>query len=707
MATTLVESVEARRIGSVIYVSPNEVKIRLDFDSPESVALNTGTPVLFPKVNSYLLIPSDCSQLVCQVTWAELSDLGHYGPKGDKTFVALPFASRLLSLSPLGMLSKTDKGQYKFSRGADSLPAIGEHVLLPTVDQVKAIVTSGENLRVKIGTSPLAENADVKVDPDRLFGRHLAILGNTGSGKSCSVAGIVRWALESAKENVKEPGQKANSRFVILDPNGEYSRCFQDMGEDVELEVLSVSKAPMLKVPFWMWTGAEWCAFAQASQRTQDPFLRRALRDVKSGLLGDEAVQKLQRERLRTSFANKLFTISSWRNEDFPQKEPTKFGQYLSAILSDIKAYQIGDVELRGAVEALTAALELLIQSRSASFVDRQTGERVSFFRAFDNVSIEPVITALKRVVETIGYDAACATFSEDTPMPFKFEDFTDHLSGMAAAENVSQFIDFLVMRIRAMRTDGRLMKVVSDDDGISLDKWLDGFLCANKNKVTVVDLSLVPAELIHIVAAVVARLIFDALQKYRGLNGEPLPTVLVMEEAHSFVRRYGHEEEGVGSATVCCKVFERIAREGRKFGLGLVLSSQRPSELSPTVLSQCNTFLLHRISNDKDQELVKRLLPDNLHGLMRDLPVLPSRQAILLGWAAELPVLVQMRELPKEQRPQSSDPDFWDVWTRKKARDVDWRKIADDWQGVSREHAAEENAESEGSAADGAEEGN
>ena len=139
----------------------------------------------------------------------------------------------------------------------------------------------------------------------------------------------------------------------------------------------------------------------------------------------------------------------------------------------------------------------------------------------------------------------------------------------------------------------------------------------------------------------------------------------------------------------------------GRKFGLGLVLSSQRPSELSQTVLSQCNTFLLHRISNDKDQDLVKRLLPDNLHGLMRDLPVLPSRQAILLGWASELPVLVQMRELPKEQRPQSSDPDFWDVWTREKPRDVNWKTIADDWQGVSQEPATEERAE------DGEETGN
>ena len=706
MATTLVESVEARRIGSVIYVSPNEVKIRLDFDSPESVALNTGTPVLFPKVNSYLLIPSDCSQLVCQVTWAELSDQGHYGSKVDKTFVALPFASRLLSLAPLGMLSKTDKGQYKFSRGADSLPAIGEQVLLPTVDQVKAIVTSGENLRVKIGNSPLAENADVKVDPDRLFGRHLAILGNTGSGKSCSVAGIVRWSLEAAKVNLQKEG-KANSRFVILDPNGEYAQCFKDLGENVELEVLSVSQDPLLKVPYWMWTGAEWCAFAHASQKTQDPFLRRALRDVKSGLLGDEAIQKLQRERLRANFTDKLFTITNWMNEDYPLKEAYKFGQYLKGILANVKEYRVENDELMAAIGSLVTEMGTLIQSKEASGIDRKTNKPYTFFRDFENASISPVILSLKNVIKTIGYDEACATFSEDTPMPFKFEDFTDHLSGMATAENVSQFIDFLVMRIRAMRTDGRLMKVVSDEDGVLLDKWLDGFLCANKAKVTVVDLSLVPAELIHIVAAVVARLIFDALQKYRGLNGVSLPTVLVMEEAHSFVRRYGNEEEGVGSATVCCKVFERIAREGRKFGLGLVLSSQRPSELSPTVLSQCNTFLLHRISNDKDQELVKRLLPDNLHGLMRDLPVLPSRQAILLGWAAELPVLVQMRELPKEQRPQSSDPDFWDVWTRQKARDVDWKKIADDWQGVSREPAAEENAEGEGESEDVSEEGN
>nr|WP_236249132.1 hypothetical protein [Escherichia coli] len=118
-----------------------------------------------------------------------------------------------------------------------------------------------------------------------------------------------------------------------------------------------------------------------------------------------------------------------------------------------------------------------------------------------------------------------------------------------------------------------------------------------------------------------------------------------------------------------------------------MVISSQRPSELSPTVLSQCNTFLLHRISNDKDQEQVHKMVPDNLRGLLRELPSLPSQHAILMGWASELPVLVKMKNLTKEQQPHSDDPDFWDVWTRKDAdgklveRTANWEAVVKEWQ--------------------------
>jgi hypothetical protein len=159
------------------------------------------------------------------------------------------------------------------------------------------------------------------------------------------------------------------------------------------------------------------------------------------------------------------------------------------------------------------------------------------------------------------------------------------------------------------------------------------------------------------------------------------------MEEAHTFIKKYKDDPLEVNASSICTKIFEKIAREGRKFGLGLVLSSQRPSELSPTVLSQCNSFLLHRISNDRDQELIHRLVPDNLRGLLRELPTLPTKQAILLGWATELPVKVQMKNLSDSERPHSEDPDFWDVWTGfdEKGNLVDrkanWEEIVKEWQ--------------------------
>jgi len=180
---------------------------------------------------------------------------------------------------------------------------------------------------------------------------------------------------------------------------------------------------------------------------------------------------------------------------------------------------------------------------------------------------------------------------------------------------------------------------------------------------------------------AVFSRVIFEALQRYRKLNGNILPSVLVMEEAHNFIKRYEIDSDEISSQRLCTQSFEKIAKEGRKFGLGLVISSQRPSELSQTVLSQCNTFILHRIVNDRDQEMVRKLLPDALGSILNELPVLPSQKAIILGWAIPIPLLVEINYLDEKYKPQSKDPDFWDVWTYKEERKVDWKPIVDEWQ--------------------------
>ena len=243
-------------------------------------------------------------------------------------------------------------------------------------------------------------------------------------------------------------------------------------------------------------------------------------------------------------------------------------------------------------------------------------------------------------------------------------------------------------MRVRSLFTDKRIASVIRTESAeeMTLLQWFNDYIGSDERQpsITIIDLSLLPSEILYLIVSVMARLIFEAHHRYKKLNGDVLPTVMVVDEAHDLIKQYKIADDSISSQQLCTQIFEKIAKEGRKFGLGLVVASQRPSELSQTVLSQCNTFLLHRIVSDRDQEMVKRLVPDSLSGILNELPVLPSRKAILLGWAAPIPVLVEINELKKEQRPESKDPDFWEVWTGKAERErkADWREIVDDWQG-------------------------
>ncbi len=560
------------KVGTVQTVSTKEITAELEYDTPYTTALNTGNIINFPRINSYILIPNEKGALVGIVTWLGIKK-DNYSPPAHHTknydFVNLPTAKRIIIITPLGILKhQTDKtensnSKYTIERGISAFPSVGDDVNLPTNEQLKGVVeSSGNDRRVLIGTSPIASDVEVRVDPDKIFGRHLAVLGNTGSGKSCTVAGLIRWSLGDAKnESEKQVGDKdtakgkdkkqkgtkevdkgesknkVNANFIILDVNGEYTKAFKE-----DTKVLAAytdnTKIKQLQVPMWLWNNEEWCFFSQASSGVQEPALLGAL----------ETVRKKKK----------------YKKKDI------------------IDALKLEKSKLKGI--------------------------------------------------------------------------YVGH-------------IDTLINRIESLYKDKDFLNIINDS-GTDND-WLYKYTQSNnESNITIIDLSLISDTILHTIVSVIARIIFEKHQEYKKEKKSLYQTILVLEEAHRFIGNEYRKEDEFNLNKACVRSFNRIAREGRKFGLSLVISSQRPHEISGTVLSQCNTFLLHRIVNSYDQDFVKKLVPDSLGMFMDELPALPSQQALLLGWASPIPKLVNIRDLDAEYRPDSEDPKVWEYWLGSKNKE-------------------------------------
>lgn len=675
MTTTPIEQLASLRVGTVEFISPDRIEVQLDIESPDSVALNTGTPRNFPRINGYVMIPVDLGFVVGQVSWITIQRSPYPKRSGFQDFglIDLPFPLRKMELQPVGTLVAAEKG-YKFKRGLETFPSVGDIVILPTEDQLKSIIESGDNRRVYIGNSPLVGSAKVMIDPDRLFGRHLAVLGNTGSGKSCSVAGLIRWSLESANISKAKKDIPVNSRFIVLDPNGEYSKAFADKKEAniYSVNIEDGDSRKLLKVPLWFWNTDEWCGFTKAPPKTHRTTIVHALKSVRTG----NVFEVESKEKELASFVRTVInTIEVYKTKGTPWGNfpgPKNFKESLQKWNAGVVSEDTFSQELKDAVAAFNTKVAEFEAQRTPQYSNQD----------YVRGEVDVLLTLLRDIyLKAGGREDEFLPTDEDSPIPFSGENFVRSIEANAEILNTTDYIVTLMPRIKTLLSDVRVKKVI-DDTSLQLSDWLSEYIGSdNKESLTIIDLSLLPSDVTSIITAVIARMVFEAQQRYLKLNKVCLPTVLVMEEAHYFVKRYNDDAENTGPTTQCCKVFEKIAREGRKFGLGLVLSSQRPSELSPTVLSQCNSFLLHRISNDRDQELVHRLLPDNMRGILREMPSLPSQYAVLLGWASELPVMVKMRTLPEAQRPQSDDPDYWDVWTGVKERKIDWKSIANEWQ--------------------------
>ena len=282
--------------------------------------------------------------------------------------------------------------------------------------------------------------------------------------------------------------------------------------------------------------------------------------------------------------------------------------------------------------------------------------------------------------------------FDRDKPIPFKLKEFEIHLnciqgrkSGETKNEPPSnkdrQTVNSILDKLRVLKSNpqlGFLMKEY-DDKSPTLGKVISQFVGDDEGKnLKIVDVSGLPNEVAGPLTALIARLLFQYKLWQTRPEREKDPILFICEEAHRYVPNHGEAQYKEAQEAV-----RRIAKEGRKYGVGLMLISQRPSDVEATVLSQCNSWIILRLTNSTDQEHVSKFLPDSLVGLTKMLPSLTRREAIFVGEAAALPSRIRINKLSENQLPDSNDISFIQGWANEAKNEKELKIIADRWVGI------------------------
>lgn len=268
--------------------------------------------------------------------------------------------------------------------------------------------------------------------------------------------------------------------------------------------------------------------------------------------------------------------------------------------------------------------------------------------------------------------------FDRDKPRPFCLDEFESHIryiqggrinknnhESMTNSDLAKSPVPSVLDKLKVLRRDTRLSFMmrcwVDNDAEIKLHQVLNQFIGAPSQAgkdIRIIDISGLPNEVAGPLTALIARLLFQYKVFQTQQEKEKDPILLVCEEAHRYVPDHGEAQYAAAQGAI-----RRIAREGRKYGIGLMLVSQRPADVDSTVISQCGTWVVLRLTNSADQQHVARFLPDGLSGMIGALPILSQQEAIFVGEGAALPSRVRVRDLKEEQLPKSNTIPFAQGW--------------------------------------------
>ncbi|MGN9078703.1 ATP-binding protein [Oliverpabstia intestinalis] len=596
----------SREIGRITSVGIHGVVA--DVNSDLGNYINTIDGILFVgEVGSYVSIYEIGRTII-----AEIIGVDEKTQNTNASELVKPNSKRQIYLNLIGEIVED-----KFFFGVSKMPLIFSSVYMISQNELVTMLEVGKeeiliqegsdktrSVLLTIGKSVIFSDYDVKVNIDKFFGFHFAVFGNTGAGKSNTVARIMQNIF--VKKNYSAKGAK----FVIIDSNGEYNKAFSKLTEinpQIKHSLMTTDESDETKfaIPVWALTADDWATLLHASEKTQMPVLKRAI-DIARIFYNTETPNKELKNHILASTLLGIIQSSD--------SSPSKSDK-LKAIVT-----KFGTDDLN--MDTLISPTKKLRQAVAISYGNMPDEEAViSFLSGF----LKPDIITENATRKIIPY--SLEDFGEAVEFATLYE-------GSISSQRIQEYTATLLTRLQTL-SEGIQGQILTKTEFKSVDEYVNMLL--GENQIVDIDISTLDDASAEVVTKVLAKLLLDYLKRCE-IKAET-PINFIIEEAHRFVKN----ETNYGA--IGYNIFERIAKEGRKYGMLLGISSQRPSELSKTVVSQCSNFIVHRVQNPDDLQYISKMVPYINQNMIERLTYLQTGNALVFGSAINLPTLTRFEQ--------------------------------------------------------------
>lgn len=608
-------------VGRVVAVKGRHVHIAVDKQKNSSHLLYKGQVVRNVAVGSYIKIAKGFSELVASVEGEHIEE--DRSPSQDYRRPE-DSLSRQLQVSLIGYFESG-----KFVRGVRELPLLDNECFILTESEFHSIhdsVAVGDT-GLSLGTLAFEPTQSVEVGVNTIFASHFGIFGNTGSGKSYTLAKLYH---ELFRKFSGKSSFRNGARFVVIDFNGEYINLEGSdgghstailAGPDIKQEyrLSTRGKGDRLPLPKDVITETTfWAVLLDATEKTQAPFLARVL---ESDYWNHQMAEP----------ANLIVTLANLVLRATASSDITVDRQTSVNLLEEIRKC-LGDA----APDELTALIDEFRQHLHFHSAQRKfywgTSSSSGIFQ--DHQDFEPTIrnkiTELK--IEFDKVDDGVDLIRLKIVLQF----YSDTISGFANREHLGPLIKRLERRVPAIK---KLIEVV--DDGAE----------DSQMPLTVISLRDVNLDMRKVVPMLLCKYLYDQKKLNDESNSQYLN--IIIDEAHNILSSVSARESEVWR-DYRLETFEEIIKEGRKFGVFLTIASQRPYDISPTIISQLHNYFLHRLVNNLDISAIERAVSYLDRVSFESLPILPTGTCIIAGVSTQVPVVVKVDELPVEAEPNN-----------------------------------------------------